>query len=451
MSETTGTIDLRSASGTVSQRIRMVRVTVRAPDTQPERHELAQAVIRIGSQDGNDIVVDDESVSRIHCEIVADAHGFRLRDLESMNGTIVDGHRARDVYLLDRSQLVIGRTAVDFEVLQRDAEVLLAERDHFGPLVGRSAPMRQLFALLARVAPTDFTVLIEGETGTGKEVVARAIHEASRRASGPLVVFDAAAVPENLIESLLFGHERGAFTGATDTRVGLLAEAHEGTLFIDELGELPLHLQPKLLRVLETREVCPVGGTTSRPVDVRVVAATHRDLAAAVNAGAFRDDLYYRLAVIRALVPPLRDRREEVQVLAEHFVRARLDGDPGRAAALVASVTQEQWRHLAAQPWPGNVRQLRNAVDVALAMVGDDMTLDFDQPSPARAPSPVAALRVEPSLSAPYIAQRDALLTGFEQAYLRGILEKHGGNVTRAAEAAGLDRAYFRRLLRKHR
>jgi transcriptional regulator with PAS, ATPase and Fis domain len=227
--------------------------------------------------------------------------------------------------------------------------------------------MRELFATLQRAARTNFTVLIEGETGTGKELAARAVHEASPRRENGMVVFDAAAVPEHLLESHLFGHVKGAFTGADTDRVGVVEEAADGTLFIDELGELPLHMQPKLLRVLEQREVCRLGSHEVRPVDVRIVAATNRDLAADVNDGTFRDDLYYRLAVIRVVLPPLRKRREDIEQLVEHFIMKALT-DKERAREVVDRIDKAAWADLKACSWPGNVRQLRNVIECGLAL-----------------------------------------------------------------------------------
>jgi DNA-binding NtrC family response regulator len=454
MSDTTiATRVLREGERAVSQLVRVYRLDARSPDGRETRHELAQQVARVGSRGGNDVVLDDETVSGIHFEILAEPQGFRLRDLDSSNGTVVDGYRTRDIYLRPGSQIVAGRTELHFVVLDREAELSLSPRNTFGRLIGSSAPMRQLFSLLERVAPTDFTVLVEGETGTGKELVARAIHDASRRADGPFVVFDAAAVPEHLAESQLFGHERGAFTGATERRVGVVEAANGGTLFIDELGELPMSLQPKLLRVLEAREICTIGSNQVRPVDVRVVAATHRDLAAAINAGEFRDDLYYRLAVVRLVVPPLRERKEDLQQLVAHFVKARHAGDPARAAELLRAVPEDNWAELRAYPWPGNVRQVRNVVEATLALLDDRDVARFDPRASGGGGrrGEDAAHAAEPDLERAFIEQRDLVVESFERAYMVGIIERHDGNISRAAAAAGLDRSYFKRLLRKYR
>ena len=447
---TLGTRTLLEGSRVISHRIREFRLHVRDERAEVVARDFSTPKVRIGSRQGNDLVLGDKTVSRIHVEIAADEHGFRLRDLGSSNGTFVNGVRCNDTYLGSGARISLGRSELKFEALSGEAEVPLSTSESFGPLVGRSAAMRELFATLERVAQTDFTVLVEGETGTGKELVAKAVHTASKRQAQPLVVFDAAAVPSHLIESQLFGHAKGAFTGATDKRIGLMEHAHEGTLFIDELGEMPLLMQPKLLRALAQREVTPVGSHEPRQVDIRVVCATNRDLASEVNAGTFRDDLYYRVAVVRVCVPALRERPEDIPLLLEHFIRS-FTPDEGRVAAIVGSISDKNWRALKMYPWPGNVRQLRNVVEGTLALAGNELPTKFD-PTLGRRPdatpeSPVATA----DLDRPYIEQRDALMARFEESYVRGILDKNEGNISRAAAAAGIDRTYFRRLLKKYR
>jgi len=434
----------------VSHRVRKFRLHVSDEGGAVIQRDISTPKVRVGSRQGNDVVLADKTVSRIHVEIGADESGFRLRDLGSRNGTFVNGVRANDVYLQPGSRINIGRSELRFELLEDEAEVPLSTADSFGPLVGHSARMRELFATLERVAQTDFTVLVEGETGTGKELVAKALHAASRRNKGPLVVFDAAAVPSHLIESQLFGHVRGAFTGATDRRLGLMESADAGTLFIDELGEMPLMLQPKLLRALAQREVCPVGSHDSRQVDIRVVCATNRDLAAEVNTGTFRDDLYYRVAVVRIVVPPLRERPEDIPLLVEHFVRGFI-ADESRVGAIMGSVSDANWRALKMYPWPGNIRQLRNVVEGTLALAGDELPQKFEPTLGRQARNATESPVAVADLEQPYIAQRDELMARFEESYVSGILEKHDGNISRAAAAAGIDRTYFRRLLKKYR
>ncbi|HBQ13683.1 MAG TPA: hypothetical protein DEF51_21945, partial [Myxococcales bacterium] len=290
------------------------------------------------------------------------------------------------------------------------------------------------------------------ESGTGKELVAEAVHAASGRAGGPLVVFDCAAIPTQLMESELFGHEKGAFTGATSQRVGRMEEADGGTLFLDELGELPLDLQPKLLRALEKREVRRVGGARTRRVDFRVVAATNRDLAAEVNRGAFREDLYYRLAVVRVRVPPLRERPEDVPRLVEHFVRRALPDDAKRAAKILASISEENRARLMAHPWPGNVRELKNLIQRTLALSTEDDPAALEpQTAPGLERRPAASDAPEPvvDLDRPFSDLKKEVVESFERNYLTRQLARHEGNYSRAAAASGMDRMYFKRMLKK--
>ncbi len=268
--------------------------------------------------------------------------------------------RARDVVLPAGAVIRLGASAIRVDVGDEPAFVALSDRAELGLLVGGSVEMRGVYALLERVSPTDMTVLIQGETGTGKDVAAETIHALSGRKTGPFVPLDCGAVPANLFESELFGHVRGAFSGATADRQGVFEEAHGGTLFLDEIGEVPLDLGPKLLRALETKTVRPVGSNRARPVDIRVIAATNRPLAQAVNDGTFREDLYYRLAVVDVTLPPLRARPDDIPALAGHFYR-QLRG-PG--AELPAAFV----RGLALREWPGNVRELRNFIERSVAL-----------------------------------------------------------------------------------
>jgi transcriptional regulator with GAF, ATPase, and Fis domain len=310
--------------------------------------------------------------------------------------------------------------------------------DRFGPLIGRSAPMREIFGTVARVAATDSTVLLHGETGTGKEVVARAVHEASPRAGGAFVIIDCGALPETLLDSELFGHARGAFTGAQVARAGAIETAAGGTVFLDEIGELPLALQPKLLRVIESRTVRRLGESNHRAVDVRFVAATHRDLREMVNAGAFREDLYFRLAVVPLEIPPLRSRLEDIPILVEHFL-AQL----GRGAALEPLVVNE----LASRPWIGNVRELRNFVERAVAL-GSAQALAMSrggaEPTTTRIPFPESLLAMS------FRDAREHAMDELERAYVQSLLARHDRNVAVAAAAAGLDKSYVHKLMRKH-
>ncbi len=443
--------------GRPARRMRTYRLAITLGDGTKRVEEIRDMDVRLGSRDGNDVVVADDAVSRLHCEIAVDDLGYRLRDLESTNGTFVDGLRVRDAYLRAGCVIEIGHARIRFEPLEAESDVPASSADRFGPLVGQSVAMRELYALLERAAPTDATVLVEGETGTGKELVARALHERSRRAGGPFVVFDCSSVPASLVESELFGHEKGAFTGAVARRSGRLEEADGGTLFLDELGELPIELQPKLLRALQSREIRRVGGNHDVAVDIRIVAATNRDLATEMNRGGFREDLYYRLAVVRVRLPALRERREDVRGLVAHFITRALRDDPERARRTIAQISDANWSRLETHPWPGNVRQLENVIHKTLALSGGDDVPGIEVPTvprmtaPSVQPGGAASLAPGVDVDRAFVDQKQEVLARFEEAYLTAQLERHGGNFSRAAAASGLDRMYFKRLLKKYR
>ncbi len=273
------------------------------------------ATCSVGSHETNDLPIEDGTVSRFHCEIQVDADGVRIKDTRSHNGTVVDGVSVLEAFLRTGSRIRLGRTVIELTVGAETVAVPLSERTRFGSLEGTSAAMRAAFAMLERAATRDVTLLLEGETGTGKSQAARSVHEQSGRKNKPFIVVDCGAILGNLLESELFGHEKGAFTGATERRVGAFEEAAGGTVFLDEVGELSVDLQPKLLRALEAREIRRVGENRHRPIDVRVIAATNRELRADVNTGRFRADLYFRLAVVTIAMPPLRKRPEDIPAL----------------------------------------------------------------------------------------------------------------------------------------
>ncbi|MBL8913737.1 MAG: sigma 54-interacting transcriptional regulator [Archangium sp.] len=401
---------------------------------------------RVGAAKGNDLVLDAPTVSRVHAEVLAEPEGVRVRDLGSTNGTRVNGVSISEAVAEPGMKVQFGELALMVERTSQVEEPLAAAA-RFGRLVGHSAAMRALFHQLEKLAPSNTTVLLQAESGSGKELVARALHDASPRAGGPWVVLDCAGVAPTLLESALFGHEKGAFTGAVARKAGVFEEANGGTLFIDEIGELPLEQQPRLLRALESREVRRVGSSQPIPVDVRVIAATHVDLARAVNEGTFREDLYFRLAVIRLRIPPLRERIEDLPVLLRHLLQ-ELTNDPKRVEAMVAGMSDEQWARLRGYRWRGNVRELRNAVERSLALSQPGVMAPSGQ---HETPAPSAAQGAPPvALDREFHEQRDALVATFEAAYLRGMLDKHEGNFSRAAAAAGLDRMHFKRLLQKY-
>jgi two-component system, NtrC family, response regulator GlrR len=390
----------------------------------------------IGSAPSADVVVADATVSKLHADVEPREDGIWIRDLGSRNGTYIEGILVRDGAVPEGGGVRVGSTLLTMQREPEAKDVELWPEDHFGKLIGRSTAMRELFVTLARVAPTESSVLIQGETGTGKELVAGALHEASKRAAGPFVVVDCAALPENLLETELFGHARGAFTGADTAREGAIESADGGTVFLDEIGEVPLSVQPKLLRVLEARTVRRVGETQHRKVDVRFIAATHRNLRAMVNAGAFREDLYFRLSVLPVVVPPLRDRVEDIPVLVEAFLAAQ--GAHWPEGATLAELT--------ARPWLGNVRELRTFVERAL-IFGPQKALNMTGGRAAVRPEASVAPAM---LESPLKEAREVWMDRFEREYLRQLLEKHKRNVASAAQAAGVHRTYLYRLIVKH-
>jgi DNA-binding NtrC family response regulator len=401
--------------------------------------------ITVGSAPQNDLVLKDPAVSRYHLRVEVTPLGYQLTDLESTNGTFIGGLRLGQVLIQGAQDLQIGESRLRLATVGEEEEIPILDSDRFGEVLGRSMAMRELFSQLASVAKKDVTVLLEGETGTGKELVAQEIHRHSARRDGPLIVVDCGAIPSNLIESELFGHLRGAFTSATSDRPGAFEEAHGGTILLDEVGELDLTHQPKLLRVLERRQVKRIGESRHRQVDVRVLAATNRDLQRCVNLGTFRADLFYRLAVIHLRIPPLRDRPEDVELLIDHLLpdvarRVGLDAPP--------SLARETIQEMISHPWPGNIRELRNFLERLVTISRASVSFD-----------PIQELKIVPvrdqrSLDdlahLPFKEAKAQWLARFDVGYLTRLLARCDNNVAEAARQSGIDRVHLFRLIKKY-
>jgi DNA-binding NtrC family response regulator len=397
--------------------------------------------IVIGRDEGAQIRLADPEVSAIHCELRAVNEGVLVKDLGSTNGTFVGSVRIREGIVTTAAEVLVGSTRIAIEPTGKQ-RVDVGYSDRFGGLVGSSPKMRRVFGILEKVANTALSILILGETGTGKEVVAKSVHDASDRKNGPFVVLDCGSIPASLAESILFGHEKGVFTGATERKKGALAEAHGGTLFLDELGELPLELQPKLLRVLAERQVKRVGGNTLEPIDVRVLAATRRDLGTEMNAGRFRSDLFFRIAQIRVELPALRERLGDVPLLVEEICK--------RAGKPEAAPVVEGWieQRLGSYDWPGNVRELVNVAQVAATLADTPEAID-DVLTLARDSVADDARHGGGPQTAFAEAKRGAIAS-FEKDYFSQLSRGAKGNVSEMARQSGMERHHVRAYLRKY-
>ena len=385
----------------------------------------------IGADPKADLAITDTAMSKFHCEIRITDGAAVVRDLGSRNGTLIDRVPVIEAPLRDGALLLLGRTQLRFNLGTRQVEIPLSERQQFGRLTGRSLPMRATFAMLEACAASHSTVLLQGESGTGKDLAAESIHLESARRDGPFLVVDCGAIPANLLEAELFGFEAGAFTGATAQRIGAFEIASGGTILLDEIGELALDLQPKLLRAIERREILRIGSNRRIAVDVRIIAATNRNLREEVNARRFRSDLYFRLAVLVVTMPPLRDRAADLPVLVNHILD---DLRLGESRMVTAFRSGELLPELLRHSWPGNVRELRNYLESSV--VREELAGMVTESS-------------EPAIDValPLRVIREQWVRHVERRYLEQMLVIHRNNVSAAARAAGIDRAYFHRLL----
>tara|TARA_R110002096_G_scaffold16898_14_gene58191 strand:- start:30430 stop:31782 length:1353 start_codon:yes stop_codon:yes gene_type:complete len=400
--------------------------------------------VYFGSSTDCQMRLTDKTVSRRHLKAVMKDNKAILIDQGSTNGTFIHGSRFKEISIGHGAEFKLGRTVIKYLPEEEIVTPEPSPDQNFGQLIGGDTKLRQLFKLMSDIAPTQATCLIEGETGTGKELIAEELHNHSDRKNGPFVVFDCGSVPRELIESALFGHMKGSFTGAVSDRKGAFAEAHGGTIFLDEIGEMAIDLQPSLLRVLDKRAIRRVGSNTYENIDVRVVAATNRDLRAEVQEKNFREDLYYRLAVIRLSVPPLRERGNDIPVLVEHFMsRFAPSGTPGQSKL---RLTPEDMQTLQRHDWPGNVRELRNAVERACLLAnGEYISLD-DALLQSGDAGPAMGVRTD----LPFKEAKGQLVEMFEREYIEDLMTRHSMNLSAAAREAQIDRKHLRELIRKY-
>jgi DNA-binding NtrC family response regulator len=424
-------------AGTAELRFPRYRLTAIDGPDRDRAIDGGGAELAIGTAPANTMILSDPAVSRHHVAITPTPRGHLIRDLGSTNGTLVNGVAVEGAYLAPGAVIAIGRSRLRFDVVGGEDRAVLSADTRWGRALGTSEAMRRIFAVLPRIAESDSTILLEGETGTGKGLLAEAIHEASPRAAGPFVVLDCGAIPPSLIESELFGHEKGAFTGAAAARIGGFEAARGGTIFLDEVGELPLDMQPKLLRALEDRVVKRLGGNDPVRLDIRIIAATNRDLRSEINQGRFRSDLYYRLNTFRLRIPPLRERRDDIALLVAHFHRQLSPAGDPPPAELLAELTRHDW--------PGNVRELRAAVERTV-LLGDPTvwrSLSED--------APVSAGDERFADGTSFRAAKERAVAAWERDYVRALIARHDGNLSRAARAVRMDRNHLRELLRRHR
>ncbi|MDO8462615.1 MAG: sigma 54-interacting transcriptional regulator [Deltaproteobacteria bacterium] len=405
-----------------------LQLQITEPSGKKQTLLMKRSPFRIGKGSHNDVILADQYVSDQHCKIRLSDGDWILKDLASTNGTFLAGKKVQETALTDGQQIRLGKTEIVFKTVKTEERIAPDLDEKFAGLVGKSQKMRELFAMIRRVAPSAATILIQGETGTGKELIARAIHQHSLAIKGPFIAINCGAISSELIESELFGHEKGAFTGAANRHHGAFETAGNGTLFLDEIGELPLKLQPKLLRVLEQKAVKRVGGQQEFPVSCRIVTATHRNLKDEVKKGSFREDLFFRLHIIPLTVLPLRERREDIPTLVRHFL-----DEQGKNSLQLSAAAE---KGLIEYDWPGNVRELRNSLTRAVLLTkGREIQLEdlqFMEDSSNHGDSP------DPSLRS---AERDVILNK---------LKETGWNKTRAAEELGIAKSTLFKKIKEY-
>jgi DNA-binding NtrC family response regulator len=453
-------------SGPPTLHLKKCKLTVEDEDRRVYEFIFDQDVIAIGSQDDNDLVIPDPTISKYHARIIQEPEGYIyiLQDMNSTNGSFINRVKVREAYLRHGCAIHFGKVQVKFHTLDEKVEITPSFRDTFGDIVGKSIKMREIFGILEKISPTGATVIIEGETGTGKEVIARTLHEKSLRAKEPFIVFDCGAVPKDLIESELFGHEKGSFTGAIMTRQGLFEMAQNGTLFLDEIGELSLELQPKLLRALEHREIRRVGSNKPIKVDVRLIAATNKNLDEEVKKGRFREDLFYRLSVVHIHLPPLRERKEDIPLLIKHFLRVGQFNQGSEGEPRIKGIHEEALGSIMEYDWPGNIRELLNVIERACSFAEGEfrqvedisshitglrsgmMKTEARDREPQTMPLRMGTLKYRKNFK----DAKEELVKKFEREYLEIILKKNNFNISNAAKEAQIDRKYLRKLITKY-
>jgi transcriptional regulator with GAF, ATPase, and Fis domain len=428
-------------------RVRKTKLLVISGPLQGQEFLITKDVFSMGSGMHNDLQLEDGAISKRHCEITINEEGYRIQDLDSTNGTHVQGIRVTQAYLNPGAELTLGKTRLIFCPMQESQEIPVSTQESFGSVLGKSLAMRRVFHLAETYSASDASVMLTGETGTGKEILAEEIHRHSPRKHKPFIVIDCAALAKELIESELFGHTKGSFTGATGDRAGAFEHADGGTVFLDEVGDLSPDLQPKLLRVLEKREIRRVGSNDIRKINVRIICATNRKMDVEVNEGRFREDLFYRLSVVPIELPPLRRRREDIPMLVRKFI-TQLHGAEAVKELVDFDATMDVLKR---HEWPGNVRELRNLVDLAFYSAKRPVDLSsflsmgqfMRRESEKEMPFPVSADR-------PFKDVKNELITEFEKKYLQDLLLRNGGNVSKSAREAGIERAYLQRLIKKY-